>query len=334
MRAKTLSVYCAAHFIVDFCCALFMFSLLRSENYWMSAVLIYNFCAFALQMPFGLLADRLSRNALVAAAGCILVALSPMFSAGIITAAVMGIGNALFHVGGGVDVLNLSDSKCSPLGLFVSPGALGLCLGGMLRGVFPLHAACILLAAIAVIIVTLSHRKGSFTENLPLKLNIPSKAAIFSLICLFAVVCLRSFAGMSFSFGWKTSIPALVTVGCVALGKALGGFAADAMGSRIASIISLSLCAVLFVFSENPICGLAALLLFNMTMPITLWETAKLFPNARGFSFGLLTFALFIGFLPTYFGTPALTAVFSAATAFVSMLLLLCGIRKGQKNDL
>lgn len=310
-----------------------MFSLFRQGNNWLSAVLIYNFCAFAMQMPFGLLADRLDRNSLIAASGCVLVALSAVLSPlPIVCAAVMGMGNALFHVGGGVDVLNMSEKKCSPLGLFVSPGAIGLCLGQILCGRLPVYIACIILLAAAVIILVVSKTEIGSPHSGNSELSFPhfSLLLVLSVLCLFLVVCLRSFAGMSFSFEWKASVPALVTIGCVALGKALGGFAADLMGTKTASILSLSLCAVLFLFSGNAVCGLSALLLFNMTMPMTLWETAKIFPNAKGFSFGLLTFALFIGFLPVYLGAFALTSVLSAGVAIVSLVLLLIGIRGGK----
>ncbi len=334
MHIKMLSAYCSAHFIVDFCCALFMFTLLKDGSAWLYAMLIYNFCAFALQMPLGLIADKLSRNHYFASAGCILVALSAIIPIDnsitpVLASAVMGLGNALFHVGGGVDVLNISDRRCAPLGLFVSPGAIGLCLGASLKGQFPIHAACILLVIMTAVILISAPRSG-YTDNSPLKLEKISVGTILSLICLFSVVCLRSFAGMSFSFEWKAALPSIVPVLFVAFGKALGGFAADTVGSKTASAVSLGLCAVLFLFSHIPLCGLAALLLFNMTMPVTLWETARLFPNAKGFSFGLLTFALFIGFLPVYFGTAALSAVLSAATVLLSLLLLLIGIRRGK----
>ena len=75
-RAVTV-IYGTLHFFVDFCCAFFLLGmLLESENLYYY-FLIYNFCAFALQMPFGLLADRWKRNNLVAAAGCLMTATIP-----------------------------------------------------------------------------------------------------------------------------------------------------------------------------------------------------------------------------------------------------------------
>ena len=60
------------------------------------------------------------------------------------------------------------------------------------------------------------------------------------------------------------------------------------------------LAAVLYLFSNNIVCGLVAILIFNMSMPITLRAAADIFKGGRGFSFGLLTFALFLGYVPSY----------------------------------
>ena len=72
MKAKELRlcVYSIGHFWVDFSCALLMFSQLSGRREWALCVLFYNFCAFALQMPIGLVADRLNRNGGAAALGC------------------------------------------------------------------------------------------------------------------------------------------------------------------------------------------------------------------------------------------------------------------------
>ena len=96
-----LLAYSLGHFWVDFSCALLMFSRLSGQSGWALCVLLYNFCAFALQMPVGLLADRWERKGRTAALGCGLAALGwvlPPFLAAVIA----GVGNACFHVGGGI----------------------------------------------------------------------------------------------------------------------------------------------------------------------------------------------------------------------------------------
>ena len=68
----------------------------------------------------------------------------------------------------------------------------------------------------------------------------------------------------------------------------------------------------------------AAVFLFNMTMPVTLWAVARIMPGAKGFTFGLLTFGLFLGFLPSWLGLPSLLAESwtYALCALVSLALL------------
>ena len=66
-----------------------------------------------------------------------------------------------------------------------------------------------------------------------------------------------------------------------------------------------------------------------MSMPITLRAAADALPGLKGFGFGLLTFALFLGFLPTWLGWSVLSAGwFLALGAAVSLALLLAGLRR------
>ena len=55
----------------------------------------------------------------------------------------------------------------------------------------------------------------------------------------------------------------------------------------------------------------------------------RLIPGAKGFAFGLLTFALFLGFLPTWLGWPSVLIQpwAMALTALVSAILLLLGLK-------
>ena len=298
-------------------------------------VLLYNFCAFALQMPIGLMADRLSRNSCVAALGCGLSALGWLLSGVPLLAAVMaGVGNGCFHVGGGIDVLNRSGTKAAALGVFVSPGAFGIYFGTALGkgGAVPgwLPAAGLVGFGVLFIGLDLWIRGGLHSENAPVELSL-KKDAMWALACCFLVVVLRSYVGMVLAFPWKTGGWAAAAVCAVVLGKAAGGFLGDAVGMRQAAIGSLGLSALLFCVGGAPLAGTAAVFLFNMTMPITLWAAAKLLPGGRGFAFGTLTFALFLGFLPTWLDWPALMSggLSYALGALASLILLVLGLKKG-----
>ena len=133
-------LYAAIHFLVDGICAWAMLGRLGGDY---GGLLVYNFCAFALQLPLGAVLVRRGGRMMplcFAAVGCALTILGALSHP-----AVLGLGNALFHVGGGVDVIR-DGGKCEKLGIFVAPGALGLYLGGLLAGRnLPLLPALILM---------------------------------------------------------------------------------------------------------------------------------------------------------------------------------------------
>ena len=333
MHLFTVSVYSAIHLVVDLACAFLVFSVVLHAPEGYLCLLLYNFCAFALQMPFGVIADKLGKNHLVAGVGCLLViagfALSAIPAA---AAAVVGIGNALFHIGGGIDVLNISKGRTSALGVFVAPGALGVYLGTLL-GQGESASSLPILVALAfgagLILSLCLVQKKQHLENAQFSLENPGVPSLpLVAVCLLFVVCLRSFVGLTLDFPWKNAVYGAVLVGAVVCGKALGGIASDRIGIKRCALASLGCAAVLFCFSGFPTVGIVAVLLFNMTMPITLGALAKAFPGAKGFSFGLLSFGLFLGFLPVYFGgIPMPTALWHFALfAAVSLLLLWTGL--------
>lgn len=327
-----LTLYSLTHFWVDLSCALLLFRTLLGGPDWMVCVLLYNFCAFALQMPLGALADRLDRNGALAAAGCLLVAAAYLSPWGVLRAVAAGVGNALFHLGSGLDVLNYSAKRCAALGVFVSPGAFGLYLGTLWGkgGAAPLLIGPAVLLLMAAAIVSLSRWAfGSLrSENVPFDTAAPG--GLWPIVPLFLVVVLRSYMGMNQAFPWKGAWPwAVALTAALVLGKCAGGFLADRAGAMRASVLSLGAAAVLYLLSSLPLAGALAVFCFNMTMPITLWAVARAMPGAKGFTFGLLTFALFLGFLPSWMGWPSLLThpAAYAAAALASLGLMWAGLR-------
>lgn len=328
---KKTAAYSAAHFTVDLCCAFFVLSALLESGDRVLCLLIYNFCAFALQMPVGAAADKVCRNRFVALLGMAFVASGALLR-GVPAAlcAVTGIGNALFHVGGGREILCLGGERFTALGVFVSPGALGLFAGGLMRGSFSplLPLAMLGAAAIALLLFAADGSyAGGGREN---KKGSPALVLLPALL-LFAVVCIRSYGGGAFVFPWKTGVyySAFLTL-ALALGKAAGGFLADRFGEMTLSLVSLVGAGVLFLFYKNPLCGALAVFLFNMTMPITLGLMGRLMPSRLGLSFGILTFGLFLGALPQLLGYPQTFAMpLGAVLASAASLVLLAMGMKG-----
>ncbi len=317
-----------AHFCVDFACAFLCMG--YAENNIQFYLLLYNFCAFALQMPLGLLVDRFGKQIKVAGVGTALTGLALLFPSNpLVGVIIAGVGNALFHVGGGVYVLHGCNNKCTPLGQFVAPGAIGLFFGGLCASeLYYIHPLVMfVLFVFAAVFLFTKTEDAAMATDVTLQ-PMPKKAGL-ALVLLFLVVVLRSAAGFQFTFSWKTGSTALLFAFAVMAGKELGGALSDRFGMTKTSLVSLLVGAVLFVFSgDSAVCGILAVLCFNCTMPVTLFAAYKIVKGLPGFSFGLLTFALFLGLLPSYFGfsMPDSAAVFGVGACVLSLLLLLPGL--------
>lgn len=333
-----LVLYAFTHFLVDFSCAYFIYSRFLNPSQWVLCLVLYNFCAFAMQAPLGLLCDRLNKNAAMAALGCVIVALSAIFSKYSVAACVIaGIGNAFFHLGGGLDILNESTEKSGKLGVFVSPGAFGIYFGTMLGKTRTLSyiLPMLLLFAAAFLILLISSRRNLLQKsaNAPLSfISFKEKSLVIAAICFFLVVILRSLAGNLMAFPWKKGTWGLLFTCGVVLGKTFGGFLADRFGAVRSGTVTLGLSAILFCFADHPVPGVLAVFLFNMTMPLTLWAIARCFPNLKGFTFGLLTLALFLGLVPVIaqWIPSEIPNVFFSVTSVFSAVILLYGFRKGE----
>lgn len=321
------AIYAALHFLVDMVCAWAMFAFFREENY--ENFLIYNFCAFALQMPLGTLLDLLRSKmqrfpAVCAATGAFLTVLGAATHP-----ALLGLGNALFHVGGGMDVIEEDFAHCRKgraLGVFVAPGAIGLyfgtALGKQSSGIGFLLSAATLMAVLLVLLFC-SGRKYELHDAAA---QLPALPTAILCLCCFAVVVLRSWVGLAVSFPWKsTQLLGMFAVIAAALGKLSGGLFAARFGIGRTASVSLLLASGFYLLSDSPVFGLTAILLFNMSMPLTLYLLACHLPRLPGFAFGLLTFGLFLGFLPVYAGIelPVSGSVFGAAGSLISLALLL-----------
>lgn len=346
-------IYALVHMAVDLSCAFLVYTYVLGGEQWYLWLLLYNFCAFALQMPIGAAADRLDRNSCVAVGGCAGVLAGLLlgiagFPAG--AAVVAGIGNACFHVGGGIDVLNRSERRAAPLGIFVAPGALGIFLGTMLGRAGTEAAVWIgglLILSVVVIRAAAGREKLWLSSgNAPFSFSVPSGRTLMAAACFLAAVILRSYSGMIQNFPWKETLvgSGLILAGAVVLGKMAGGVLADKLGIQRIAYRSMCAAAVGFLCLVYPAAGILAVFFWNMSMPLTLWAVSKVFPGAKGFGFGLLTFGLFVGFCPAWLGGSSVggpvqsgirfmagnasSPVGMALMAVVSLLLLGWGLKQ------
>lgn len=340
------AVYSLLHLLVDGVCAYAMFGTFLEQPQGYDYVLLYNFCAFALQMPLGAALDILNPRrgkALPFLTACMGVVLT---LAGALThPALLGIGNALFHIGGGVGTIcedAEKDWRGRGLGVFVAPGALGLYLGMRLAGsgagigwLWGTGAFMLLVCAGAAgraFAGSPAHdpsNRGMHNGAADLTQKEKTRESVLLTVCVLLVVILRSHIGMAVTFSWKTTaLAGLLCTLAVVSGKVAGGFLAAGFGPLKTAVLSLAAAAVCYLFSGHMILGIAALFLFNMTMPVTLYLLIREHPLLPGFSFGLLTFGLFLGFLPTYFELSACqnSSIIGCVGSILSLMILVCGI--------
>ena len=142
---KTLAWASVSHFFIDFLCAWLITHQLIENGSWFFLLFLYNFLAFAAQLPLGILLDALcaqrmagragamgrllqdNARLITAGTGCLFCGAALLPGIGHLPLVLLcGAGNAMFHVGTGSDLLEKSEGKAWPSGLFVSTGAVGI----------------------------------------------------------------------------------------------------------------------------------------------------------------------------------------------------------------
>ncbi len=357
---QIVGISAAIHFLVDLACIFlataFLIPLCGDRMDWLWVVMLYNMFAFAFQLPIGALGDRAGVSWKLAAAGCLIIAIAYGIAwAGIsaspgqvlpaVIAVVAGIGNSCFHVGCGIAVLKRSRGRAAMPGIYVSTGAFGVYLAPILAsrfGPFALGAAAGILVMLGCAFClaragrSLSGGGESQTEENRVREHrcAAGSAAAWMLTAasgLLITVLLRSYAGTIMAFSWK-SVPLLALLFAlgIVLGKMLGGVIGDRIGWMKTAMVSLLAAAVLFAAAlEHPAAGIAAVFLFNMTMPITLTALADLMKDRPGTAFGMTTLMLFLGTVPSLFVSAGILEKGSPGLLPAVVVLSAAGIAAG-----
>ena len=326
-KKVTLTVYTLTHFTVDLGCGWLMYALYNTGIFGVDtaagAFLLYNFLAFGTQFIIGAVVDMLRvREKLchreTAYVGSVLVLLALILGAHTpwLSVTLVGLGNAAFHVGGGIDSLIYSDGKMSRCGIFVSSGAVGVALGMLCGAQFSdmLYIPAAAVGSCALLVLFLGKCRDSAVspaEDNSFKAPLCGGALGLSL-CLFAVL-VRSYSGFLFSMPWKKGfVLVLVAAGAALVGKAIGGILSDRLGARAVGAVSLALSVPLVIFGrESIVLSVLGIICFNIAMPITLHTAAARLRGYEGFAFGLTTLALLIGYLLFNFVSLSSTAAFA-----------------------
>ncbi len=328
---NNLAVYGLAHAAVDGVCAAVLFSMLRAEVFSLVTIgylfLAYNVIAFGLQAVVGVLVDRLKAPRLFAVLGMAFTVLAAFIYLRQPVAAVilLGLGNAAFHVGGGVISLSLTPRKATAPGIFVAPGALGLLAGTLLgkSGEFSALTVLIVMLVLAVLVFVIP-KPEIYRPQKPVPRERSYAFEVIIVLVLFSIA-IRSLVGTALVFPWKTETDLLVMLTvAVALGKGLGGLLADRLGWMLIVVALVWSIPFLAMGGKAPAVGMTGVFLFNITMPVTLVMVSNLMPGKPGTAFGLTCLALIAGALPgfTEFKTSLDNPVFIVLVVAVSAAVL------------
>lgn len=333
----SLSVYTLAHALVDASCAAIIAANISGGMNSLSVsefsfyILLYNTIAFSFQVPLGVIADNIRKPAKTAVAGFVLIIVSlATYKTASIAIIISGIGNALFHVSGGMTVLNLKPGKASLPGIYVASGAIGLLIGTLFGKSIYFSIWPLIIILISLLFAFVKMKTPKINYNMKIKRNINRFNII--LICILGSIAIRGLVGFMLAYSWKSNFYLLLLFTlAIAFGKALGGVLGDCFGWTRVTIYGLLASAPLLIAGKDlPFFAICGVFLFNLTMPITLTVISDLLPGRSGFAFGLTTLALIVGALPAFTGLKTLCEnngkiIFGATILMV--LLLKIGLK-------
>ena len=217
---------------------------------------------------------------------------------------ILSIGNAFLHVSGAEVTIKTSKGKLSPSAIFVAGGSFGV-ISGRLLATSSINPLFLLIPIISLIPFILFADKYVTKDSSAKEFDYvksDNSAGIVIIIALL-VVTIRGYTGYGIPTSWnKTVFQSVLLFVTMGLGKALGGILSDLIGIKKVAIFS-TLAAIPFLcFGDNIMAvSLIGVMLFSMTMSITLAITVSKLKKAPGLAFGITTIGLFLGTLPIFF---------------------------------
>ena len=317
---KLTGVSALLHFLVDGLCICCLYLATVGKMDIVTTYVTYNVLAFLTQPLTGWWADWMRQRhwmllgsvllLTLGVAACQLSTINEQFI--MPTAVLLGIGNSLFHVWGGKQVAVNTGNDIRALGVFVSTGAFGLAVGGVLASWSLLYVFLLSICILAIQTLQAQtlpspslqggssisiNEKTSEQGNHPLPVGRVRGGSIILLIML--IVAGRSFTGEAFTTGITKNAMLILLLGATSMaGKMAGGWLAKSMGIWKALLLMVVGTILCFLGKDLYIAVmLTGLFLINCTMPVTLYWANTLLKGYEGLAFGLLAAALIPGYL-------------------------------------
>ena len=288
-----------SHLFVDMSTIYVTLNCIKNFDNMLLYIMIYNMFAFCLQLPIGLLTDYFKITKKIIFLSFLFIIFGTFFDNAVFSILFVSIGNAMYHVGCGKEILERSKGKCGFSGIYVSTGAIGVFLSRILINK-NINFIIIIRMIILILIFILYIIKNNFgfieNNNKNYEKNFIKMAYLIFLLMI--TIFIRSlFSNFDIKFN---SLFSIIMMLFTFLGKATGGIIADIFGKKITILISLILATICFLFYNNPYFIIFGVFLFNMSMPITLILVSDILNNYKGMAFGITTCMLFIGSINLY----------------------------------
>ena len=304
---KTGYLYFYVHFIVEVVCFFYLSRVTGNSNFVWLIPFVYDALAFVPQSIIGYIEDKFPKlNMGIIGIIFLLIAyfIYGCFNTNIyISLIILCLGNAFLHVEGAENTLRLSNGNLSPAAIFVSGGSFGVVTGRLLARstINPLILIIPILSIIPFVLLSKAMQGETTTEKFNYVRNNISKSSII-LIAVFVVI-IRGYMGYGIPTSWnKTTVELVIFFFTMGLGKALGGILSDLFGIRKVAIGSTILAIPFLCFGDNiMLISLIGVMLFSMTMAITLGILVSVLKKTPGLAFGLTTIGLFLGTAPIFF---------------------------------
>jgi FSR family fosmidomycin resistance protein-like MFS transporter len=333
-----LLIYSTAHFVVDACCAATVFATVAPSELSAGRIaalfLVYNSLAFGLESPFGLVVDALQKPRLAAILGCLLCASAFLLtSMPAVTAIVAGIGNALFHVGGGSICLQATPQRATGPGFFVAPGSAGLLFGSVLGR----QGLGMSLFLIPIALVVCWGMACTAVPSVIRSTGTPKTVGRIDLVValLLLPIVVRTMLESIVHFPWATQPGLLIGLtAALVLGKAIGGMLGDRWGWMQVGIGSLLVSLPFLVCAPvNHLAALPGVFFLSVSTSITLAAIAEVLPGRPAFAFGMTCTAILLGLFPAMLGQSSDKPFFVSLIILLSIISLYWGLRPTSRND-
>ena len=301
-------LYFYIHFIVEIVCFYYLSMVTKGSLVVWILPFLYDAFAFVPQGIIGYINDKIPKLR-VDMMGVILLLLSYaiyLFTplSVFVSLFILCIGNCSLHVSGAILTLKTSNGKLSSPAIFVAGGSFGVISGRLLSryNFSPYLMFIFIITMIPFIILSRSYDNYKIKE---VKYDYANKNINPIIVVLVAtlIVIVRGYMGYGIPTSWNKTVFQTVLLFCfMGIGKAFGGILSDIFGIRKIGLLSTLLAIPFLAFGDHVmIISLFGVMLFSMTMSITLALIVSVLKRNPGLGFGFTTFGLFLGTAPIFF---------------------------------